>query len=273
MMQWYWGEYKKKRIHDEGMLDAMLDVLKHYDWIINGVMKFYFKDIPQEMIQECRTSMKSLNKLIVESEYSSEIKSALYSFFIDPIPVIQKLSSELVEKELLLKARYEECLNKIEALQNRLSFDKLAVDMKNEKMSLDLEQFDEVYVSVSSIVRQEFYYVQYENVITLIIGLDYEEFSEWWFSFGAPIRLDWVGTALSEKNRIDILNLMLQKQEITQREIEKELGMTPANSYYHMGLLIKANMINRRHQGRTILYSINKECIEEVIRQLSKYVK
>lgn len=273
MMQWYWGEYRRKRIHDEGMLDAMLGVLKHYDWIINGVMRFYFKDITDELIQECRTSMKSLNKLIMESEYNAEIKSALYSFFIDPIPVIQKLASELAEKEVLIKARYEECLKEIEGLQSRLSFEKLASDMKSEKMSVDLELFDKVYVSISSMIRQDLFFVKHQNELTLIIGLDYEEFSEWWFSFGAPIRLDWIGTALSEKNRIDILNLMLQKQEVTQREIEKELGMTPANSYYHMGLLIKANIIKRRHQGRTILYSINKECIEEATRELSKYAK
>lgn len=272
MMQWYWGAYKKHLVHDEGcMLDILLRGLKNYDFIISGVLKFYFKDITEEMLQECRHSLKLINKLIQESDYSSELKSALYAFFIDPIPSIQKLAEELEVKIPLIQENYEKCYEKMIALQNELSFERLASDMKNGIVSLDIELFDEVFVTVGCLARQEFNFPEHDGMITLHMSLDYEEFSEWRFYGKRSVRLEAFGTALSEKNRIDILELMLQRGEVTQREIEKELNMTPANSYYHIGLMTRANVINRRNQGRTILYSINKECMAAAIKVLSKY--
>lgn len=223
------------------------------------------------MIQECRTSLKAINKLIQESDYSGDLKSTLYAFFIDPIPAIQKLGEELSEKMLLVEKNYEKCYEDIVALQSRLSFERMMTDMKKENISLDLSLFDEVYATVGSLSRQEFGFPEHNGMITVHLSLDYEEFSEWRFSVSSLVRLDAIGTALSEKNRVEILDLMLRKGEITQREIEKELNMTPANSYYHISLLMKANLLNRRNQGRTILYSINKECMNEAIDVLSKY--
>ena len=273
MMQWFWGLYKKGFVHGDCMMDKIQEMLKNHDMVIRGVLKFYFKDITAEMVQECRDSLKTLNRLIQESDYSGELKSALYAFFIDPVPVIQKLAAELLEKMLLVAKKYEEHYEEIMALQSKLSFERMAADMKKGNVSLDLSLFDEVFVTVGCLSRQEFGFPDYNGIITVYVGLDYEEFSEWRFADRKFIRLDAFGTALSEKNRIDILDFMLRRNEVTQREIEKELNMTSANSYYHMSLLIKANMIKRRNQGRTILYSINKECVNDAIHELSKYAK
>ena len=273
MMQWYWGIYKRRLVHDGCMLEHILDVLKNHDRIINGVLKFYFKDITEETIQECRSSLKVVNKLIQDSDYSGDLKSALYAFFIDPVPVIQKLAAELSEKMLLVGKNYEERYEDIVALQSKLSFERMAADMKRGNVSLNLRLFDEVYVSIGSLARQEFLFPDHNEKLTILMGLDYEDFSEWRLSDRRFVRLDAFGTAISEKNRIDILDLMLKRNEVTQREIEQELNMTPANSYYHMSLMIKANMIKRRNQGRTILYSINKECFDNAVRELSKYGK
>ena len=272
MMQWYWGAYKKYLVHNEGcMLDVILRGLKNYDFIISGVLKFYFKDITEEMLQECRISLKVVNKLIQKSDYSAELKSALYAFFIDPIPTIQKLAEELKEKMPLIEANYEKCYEDMVTLQSRLSFERMMADMKKENISLDLSLFDEVFVTIGCLSRQEFGFPEHNGMITVCIGLDYEEISEWRFSRNRVVRLDAFGTALSERNRIDILDLMLRKNEVTQREIEKELNMTPANSYYHLSLLMRANLLKRKNQGRTILYSLNKECVDEAIGALSKY--
>lgn len=274
MMQWYWGAYKKHLVHgEECMLDVLLKGLKNYDFIISNLLRFYFKDITEEMIQECKDSLKVVNKLIRESDYGAEVKSALYAFFIEPIPSIQKLAKELEEKMPLIQVNYEKRHEEMMKLQNRFSFERLASDMKNGFASLDIELFDEVIVTIECLARQVFGFAEHDGMLTVNIGLDYEDFTEWRFAINAPVKLDAFGTAISEKNRVDVLDLMLRKGEVTQREIEKELNMTPANSYYHIGLMQKANLIKRRNQGRTILYSINKECLKAAIGALEKYAK
>jgi hypothetical protein len=65
--------------------------------------------------------------------------------------------------------------------------------------------------------------------------------------------------------------VMDDKDEITIRDIEQELCFTGTNAYYHLSLMIKANMIKTRNQGRTILYSINKHYFDVVCEMLGKY--
>ena len=73
--------------------------------MVDNVIRFYFRNITEEQLPEYRNSLPAINRLIKESKYKSEVKSALYAFFIEPVPVIQKLIYELMAKEILLAER------------------------------------------------------------------------------------------------------------------------------------------------------------------------
>ena len=81
------------------------------------------------------------------------------------------------------------------------------------------------------------------------------------------------GNAISESNRVSILNLIYEKDEITIKDLEQEFGFTGTNAYYHLSLMIKAGMLKTRNRGRTILSSINKQYFQTLCGMLEKYYK
>ena len=84
--------------------------------------------------------------------------------------------------------------------------------------------------------------------------------------------MDVFGNAIAEKNRVEILDLILRKKEITIKDVEQEMKLTGTNAYYHLSLMIKANMLKTRNQGRTVLYSLNHRCFAVVQDMLNKYI-
>ena len=274
MTRYYFEPYKSMFYNGKYNLDTVLTALSDYEKVIQNVLRFYFREESEETLQECFKSLICLNKLIKESDYSGEIKSALFSFFIDPIPVIQKLSSELRAKEKLLSIQYEENYKNIAELQSKLTYERVVSEMKlNPEKAKDLSQFDEIYISVGILSRQNIVWVYHEKVAVIMIGLDYEDFLEEYMLRELPVELDTFCIAISEKNRIQILEFMLQNKEVTKKDIEKALGLTAANAYYHLSLMIRANMLRTRNQGRTVMYRINKEHMQAVSNAIGRYCK
>lgn len=274
MTRFYFDAYRKEMIDGTYNLDTVLAALNDHEEVVRNVMRFYFLKISEETIQECLTDLKKLNKLIKNSVHKPEIKNALYEFFIDPVPAIQKLSAELAQKERLLAVQYEKKHDSIIALQNKLSYNRVISDLQQvPQEGVDLSDYSEMYVSVGVIARQVMVALRFENSVVVTVGLDYEELMERLKSENIVVELDTFGNAVSEKNRIQILEFILRKGEAAQKEVEKELGLTANNAYYHLMLMTKANLLNFRNQGRATLYRINKEYMEAVMREIEKYTK
>ena len=108
--------------------------------MIANLLKFYFIDINEDAIAECKTSVKAVGKLIKSSKYNDTIKSSLYAFFLNPVPVIQKLSYELMSKEFRLSRLYEKNFRKITELQHQVDI-QLISDKLNmcKEQSIDIE--------------------------------------------------------------------------------------------------------------------------------------
>ena len=255
-------------------LDLVLETLKDYEQVVKNVLRFYFWRVPEEKLEECSKSLKSMNQLIRKSSYGLEVKNALYAFLIDPVPVIQKLSAELVEKETLLAAQYEKKYSEVVVLQNQLDYDKMITDLKQVRgEGRDFSMFGEIHVSVGIVARQIIAGVICENAVVVVIGLDYLDYVDLIKGERIVAELDTFGNALSEKNRIEILEYILREGEVTQKAVENELGLTPNNAYYHLMLMYKANILSFRHQGRATLYRINKEYMTAIRREIEKYMK
>ena len=85
------------------------------------------------------------------------------------------------------------------------------------------------------------------------------------------VDLDVFGTAVSEKNRVGIIDALLVRDEMPIREIERMFEISNTNAYYHLNLMLKANIIRVRNQGRTMFYSLNREYFDNLIEALKKY--
>lgn len=271
MTQFYYEPYNEEFTTTYN-LSSVQTVIADYDQVITNLIKFYFLDISEKTLAECKSSVTAIGRLIRSSDYSSDIKSSLYSFFLEPIPVIQKLSYELMAKEFLLSQQHEKKYKVITELQHQINIALISDNLKQCKnQKCDLDSFNDIYFSICILNKNCIKECFLENRAVIILGSDYQNHFHFLISQNRFPELDVFGNAISENNRVEILDLIVRKDEITIRDIEQELGFTGTNAYYHLSLMIKANMIKSRNQGRTVLYSVNKCYFDVVCDMLSKY--
>ncbi len=107
----------------------------------------------------------------------------------------------------------------------------------------------------------------------LLLGYDYKEsIISYNAQKGLP-SLKELGDVLTEQNRIAILDLMLEREEITIKDLERLLSFTGSTAYYHLTMMMRVRMVKARNQGRTVLYSINEKYFGAISEMLRKYSK
>lgn len=79
-------------------------------------------------------------------------------------------------------------------------------------------------------------------------------------------------SALSDQNRQKIIEL-LKKTELSPGDIAKDLNITLATLSHHLDILKRADLVSARRSGRNIYYSLNFSVIEELIAEISKFIK
>lgn len=253
-------------------LETVQSALRNTDEVLSNLIKYYFMDISEAELNECKRSVTAMGRLIRDSLYNDKLKSHLYSFFLEPAPLIQKLSYELMKIEFALSQFYNTNYNKVTELQGQIDIQDLTNKLKQCKnCNMNIESFDDIYISICLSAKNCIQTHFYENKVLLLLGSDSQNQLDYLTGQNYLPELHVFGTAVSEVNRIDILDLMLQKEEITIKDIEQELAFTGTNAYYHLSLMIKAGMIKTRNQGRTVLYSINKHYFDLVCKLLNKY--
>jgi len=113
----------------------------------------------------------------------------------------------------------------------------------------------------------------YSSSVLLLLGMDYESRI---VNVQTQIQcppLDQLGAVLSEPNRIEVLNLINKKGEVTIRDIEGSIGLAGANVYYHLSMMIRVGMVKTRNRGRTLLYSLNEKYFISAGNTLLQYGK
>lgn len=249
-------------------------LLSDYEQVVENLMKFYFKEIDEQTFNDGKKSLLVINELIKNSKYNSAVKSALYSFFIEPEKAIQKLSYELMTKEYLLSLHYEKNIELITELKQKFDCELVIDKMKQVKQqTVDLGAFSNVFISFclknKNCIRIHFI----DEGVLLFLGSNYIEILEYLNKQTRLPELEVFGHAVSERNRIDILNLIKQHKEVTIKDIEQEFGFSGTNAYYHLSLMIKAGMLKTRNRGRTVLYSINQQYFSVLCEMLGNYYK
>ena len=253
-------------------LETVQSALRNSDEVITNLIKYYFMDITASELNECKRSTTAIGRLIRNSTYNDKLKNHLYSFFLEPVPFIQKLSYELMKNEFALSQFWDKNFNKVIEFQDQIDVPNLTNKLKQCKSrNVNIEPFDDIYISICLAAKNCIQADFYENKVLLLLGSDSQNHLDYLTGQNYLPELHVLGTALSEVNRIDILNLILQKEEITIKDIEQELAFTGTNAYYHLSLMIKAGMVKTRNQGRTVLYSINKHYFDLVCKLLSDY--
>ena len=253
-------------------LPQLHKALSVYDQTIKKMLLFYFPGLSEEECAACMDSPVAAGRQIKGSGYSAEIKSALYAFFLEPVPAIQKLCYELMVKEFHLSQLYEKKLETMMILQQNFDLERFQKDLEQDaEMAVDFHSFEHIYLSFCCYNTEAIATYHCNRDMVILLGLEYQETLKRLYGKKTSLQLDLIGNALAEKNRIDILNLLLDKGELTVRDVESGLGLSGTNAYYHLSLMMKANVIQARNQGRTVFYAINRQLFRALCEMLSRY--
>ena len=272
IITYYFDPYHKDFVSGKYNISVVQEALNDYEQVTENLIKFYFKDIDDETLQKCKTSLPLISQLIKNSAYNSDIKSALYSFFIEPAPILRRLSYELMEKDFNLNHKYNNN-PKYAELQETFDFEFVAESLGNTKHSTtNFNEYKTIYTSFCVFDKNVLKVILLDtSTIVLLLGTDYKDIVTFLSTQQKLPDLESFGNAISETNRINVLNYILSMEEITIKDLEQEFGFTGTNAYYHLSLMIKAGLLKTRNRGRTVLYSINKDYFQRLCEALSKY--
>ena len=252
--------------------EFLLNELSDHDQLIEKLIDFYFPDMSREDILKCKNSIVELGKLIDDSDYEELIKRKLYSFFINPKPIIQKLIYELMTKNALLERYYEKNYSTIVDVQNNLSFDLLKEELEDFRdITFLSDETESIYITICLINKNCINLFCLNQIATIFLGYDYYESAKNQKTQYKLLNLKEFGDVITEQNRIDILDLMLERKEVTIKDLERLLNFTGSTAYYHLTMMMRLRMVKTRNQGRTVLYSINEQYFESIVGLLSKY--
>ena len=218
--------------------------LSDHQRVAAALLKYYFTDLTEKEVEQCLHSVTHVGRLIRNSSYSGELKSSLYAFFLEPSYMTQKLSYELIKKEVQLAQWREKNMSKILHLEHQVDFQKLSAEFKQYKVeTIDIDRFQIMHLSPCVLMKNCVKMHFYGNEMLLLLGVDYVGFWNYLISQNLAPKISVFGNAIAEDNRIGMLDLMLEKGEVTIKDLERKLDLTGTNAYYHLSLMIKANMI------------------------------
>ena len=247
------------------------NLLSDTDGMLRNLIRFYLYDLSEEALQECLSSTEKLFSYIKASEYTSEEKSKLYEFFINPTPYFQMLQYELIEKEFLLSAYYKENYEIILEAHNETTFEVLCENIKDIHNLSFLRDADSVYTSFCLLNKYFIKLFFVSEGVVYLLGCDYVSIISALVKTEKKQPLEVICSALSETSRVQILNLLLERKEVTCKDLEKHFNFSGSTAYHHISLLTKAGAVKVRNEGKTIYYSIDRKYFNMLIEQLKAY--
>lgn len=240
--------------------------------LIRNLIKFYFHDMTDEELDCCMKSNIRLFSHIKQSGYSVEEKSRMYEFFINPEPYIQTLMFELMSKNFMLSQYYEKNYEKILDVFNQTTFEKLNEQVKDFKdLSFIEENNQELYVTYCLLNKFCICLHFVPEGALYLLGYGYISILNFVKERSKNIDLQGLGSALCEESRVKILELLLEREEVTCKDLERLFSFSGSTAYHHMTMMVKNGLIKTRNEGKTIFYSINSKYFDAVIGVLSKF--
>ncbi len=248
--------------------------LSDHDRLIRNLIRFYFYDFDNETIEECATSLNKICSYIKSSAYSDEEKTKLYEFFLAPASHIQTLQYELISKNFMLSEYYKDNYEKIIEIYNKTTYELLCNQMKGVQELNFLDASEQVlYTSYCLLNKFCISFYLLDDGCLSLLGYNYVERLVFVKDQSKEPDLCSLGTALCEESRVKILKILLEREEVTCKDLEKEFSFSGSTAYHHINIMTKAGLVKTRNEGKTILYSLNEKYISNVIGVFNKFLK
>ena len=255
-------------------LQEVQDALRDCDSVKSKILEFYLPKLSKTKREECKNDLAELSRQMKIADLKPEIKNGLYSFFIEPEATLQKLAYELISKDFILKKKRESHVLLAEQTQKDFKAEEVIEKIaKYQNEDINLTSPSKLYITLSMINKNVLEYYYYSSITALLFGTDCLSYLEYISGRETAPDLETFGNALSDKYRVGILNLAAKNKEIYIKDIESELGNGGANVYYHLSLMLKANLLRARNQGRAVIYRLNTPYFNSVRDLLLRYAE
>jgi len=250
-----------------------MSLLEDAELMRQKLIRFYMYNLSEEELEVCFSSIEKLFSYIKKSSmYSMEEKSKLYEFLINPAPYFKSLQYELMEKEVLLSHYYKEHYETILEAHNNTTFEILCENVKNLRDLSFLQDSDQtLYTSFCLLSKYHVQLFFVSDGAVYLLGYDYVSILNALENSQRNPPLEDLCSALSETSRIQILQLLLQREEVTCKDLEKIFSFSGSTAYHHISLLTRAGAVKVRNEGKTIYYSINRNYFDNVRTELKKF--
>ena len=233
-----------------------------------NLIKYYFPQLNEKEQSYCSEHIEAISEQIRKSEYSDSLKCLLLTFFVETDAIINILSEQLFSVNLWLKDIYEEKTTERNTFQENFEFEILKEHLNTLNIAVEKGR---IWIIPCVLDENCFKVYETKNIVVLIVGINYFNYVQHMLNRENEINLNSFGTVLSEKNRIDILDLLLKKNEITIGDLEQDLRLTGTNAYYHLNIMIKAKVIKTRTHNKKVYYSIERNTFRHIAKLLEKY--
>lgn len=253
-------------------LSFVLNELHDYPTVIGRMIRCYFPHVSDEDVIACRDSSRKMVDLIKTSDYSDTVKAHLYEFFFDPIPYIQKLQFELMAQSVKLTTYYEKHHQKLLAAFDDVSFDQLCTELDGTfDVKFLAEQNQTLYLSCCLLNHVCMYFLNLKDGVTCVLGCDYRKSLEYRKNPAKLPQANSLGIVLEEESRVRMLDLLLERGELTCKDFEKLFNFSGSTAYHHLTIMLRHGALKTRNQGKTVLYSINREFFDNAGIVIARY--
>ena len=246
--------------------------ISDYDGFIKNVIKHYFDELDASAVDECIKSKKYLFDVIKKSEYDERMKLKLYEFFIDPESYIRLLQYELMAKDIQLSSYYEKNYSSILEVYNNLNAESIEEKFSFLAHNMD-DKMNKSNICLSfCLLNKNLIQINYQPHATLyLIGIDYSASIERLKKKRIDIIPEQFGAALSDSNRMKMLEMILEKGECTCRELEKALEIPASTAYHHVSTLERCGVVRARIVRKSMYYSIDRKYFAALMEYFKRF--
>ncbi len=256
----------------EYSLELLQKEINDHDSFVRNVIKHYFEELDDNEVTECRKSAKCIFEIIKKSDYDDKLKSKLYEFFIDPEPYIRSLQYELMVKDIQLSSYYERNYSKILDAYNELNCEVL-----EEKFAFlghdlgDKKNRSNICISFCLLNKNLVQFSYQSNATLYIMGVDYLSSIEKLRKKHIDLIPEQFGAALSDINRVKMLDVIRQKGKCTCKDLEEALGLPASTAYHHVSTLERCGAVEARIVKKSMFYSIDRRYFSKIIEYFRRF--
>lgn len=235
-----------------------------------AVNKFYFPQAEQEKMEQM--SLQEIAQMLETMDYSNDLKYQILNYYIRPEDTIQLLIDTMRDMEPIVQEYYAKYEDTLQQMVEEFDIYQTVENLNRfPAKSYSIELFEPIYYSVSVLDKVCVKFMYLKTDIIILLGWDYPQFLDFLLHQSEEIELDLFGKILSEENRIKILDMLLERVEVTKTEVSKALGISMTATHYHMDMMVQARMLTVRNEGRTMYHSLNRKYFAQAIEMLMKY--